>query len=83
MNDKCVFYKNNNGDVTCAYTNRRKCCFICLDFMAPIGDLTIKEHFSLNENRRGRFITLISLIFSVIFSAGALTISIITYFFKD
>lgn len=83
MNKNCVFYRVDNSIETCAYTNERKCCNICLDFMAPIEDLEKKDHFSLNENRRGRIITLFSLILSVIFSAVALTLSILSYLYKD
>jgi hypothetical protein len=82
MNNKCVFHRKNGGNESCAYTNEKKCCFLCFDFMAPIADIEQKDHFTLNENRRGRLITIISLIISIVFSAIALTISIFTYIYK-
>jgi len=83
MNSNCVFYEKGADNETCAYTNEKKCCFVCFDFMTPIADLEKKDHFSLNENRRGRLITTVSLMLSVFFSSIALSISILTFLYKN
>ena len=83
MNSNCVFYRKDDSVESCAYTNKKKCCFICLDFMVPISDLKADEHFNLNENRRGRFLTLTSLIISALFSTIALIVSVLTFLYKN
>lgn len=83
MNSKCFFYRKVDHKKYCAYNNEWRWCFFCLDFMVPIEDLSKKEMYSLNENRRGRKLTILVLFVSVVFSTLSLIISVINLFLSQ
>jgi hypothetical protein len=83
VNDECAFYKRMGEREFCAYTNKKRICWICSDFLTRNSDLEMKDLYILNEGRRGRRLTLAGVFFSLLFSLLSLSVSVVKLLFDN